>query len=348
MSPAALKRRPDGALKQRPDDAVTRRPDGVSPGAVKRRPGSEILAPPPGRQGPGPIVEGLLDAIDLMVVRLIARGLPGDWRAAGVGRGTELARLRPYEPGDDVRHIDAAATARTGQPHVRLHVPERAITTWILLDVSPSMAFGTAERLKADVAEGVAMVLARLAIKRAGSVGMVAFGAGEPIVLPPRGSRPGIVAVQSLLAAGVGRDGQSEPRALAGALERLLSLTNRPGLVALVSDFRDQQDWARALTGVAARHCLMAVEVHDPREAVLPAVGRIALVDPESGQRVEVDTSSGRVRAKFEELERRRREELAADLRRVHVPHVAVGTDEDWLLALARGLSVKRGGQALG
>ena len=319
----------------------------MSPAASKSRPASPALEPPAGRQGPGTIVEGLLDAIDLMVVRLVARGLPGDWRAAGVGRGTELARLRPYEPGDDVRHIDAAATARTGQPHVRLHVPERAITSWILLDLSPSMAFGTAERLKADVAEGVAMVLARLAIKRAGSVGVVAFGAGEPIVLEPRGSRPGIVAVQSLLAAGVGRDGQSEPGALAGALDRLLTLTNRPGLVAVVSDFRDQHEWVRSMTAVAARHCAFAVEVCDPREATLPSVGRIALVDPESGRRVEVDTSSSRVRARFEELEQRRRDELAANLRRLHVPHVRVSTDEDWMLALARGLSSRQRSRAL-
>jgi uncharacterized protein (DUF58 family) len=208
------------------------------------------------------------------------------------------------------------------------------------------MAFGTAERLKADVAEGVATVLARLAIKRAGSVGVVAFGAGEPIVLEPRGSRRGIVAVQSLLAAGVGRDGQSEPRALAGALDRLLTLTNRPGLVALVSDFRDQHEWVRSLTAVAARHCVFAVEVCDPREATLPSVGRLALVDPESGRRVEVDTSSARVRARFEELERRRREELATDLRRLHVPHVAVDTDEDWMLALARGLSSRQRSKA--
>jgi uncharacterized protein (DUF58 family) len=318
----------------------------MSAAASKSQPARLALEPPAGRQGPGTIVEGLLDAIDLMVVRLVARGMPGDWRASGVGRGTELARLRPYEPGDDVRHIDASATARTGQPHVRLHVPERAITTWIMLDLSPSMAFGTAQRLKADVAEGVAMVLARLAIKRAGSVGVVAFGAGEPIVLEPRGSRVGIVAVQNLLAAGVGRDGQSEPRALAGAVERLLTLTNRPGLVAVVSDFRDQQEWIRPLTAVAARHCLFAVEVHDPREATLPSVGRIALVDPESGRRVEVDTSSARVRARFEELEQRRRDELAADLKRLHVTHVPVGTDEDWLLALARGLSPKQRSKA--
>jgi uncharacterized protein (DUF58 family) len=116
--------------------------------------------------------------------------------------------------------------------------------------------------------------------------------------------------------------------------------------VALVSDFRDQHEWVRSLSAVSARHCLFAVEVHDPREAVLPSVGRIALVDPESGRRVEVDTSSSRIRARFEELERRRREELAADLKRLHVQHVPVGTDEDWLLALARGLSSKQRSKA--
>ena len=115
----------------------------------------------------------LIDALDVAVNRLVARRLPGDRRAAGVGIGTELAQLRPYELGDDVRHIDPSATARTGQPHVRVHVPERALTTWIVLDVSPSMAFGTARRLKADVAEGVALVFGRLGIRRAGSVGTV-------------------------------------------------------------------------------------------------------------------------------------------------------------------------------
>src|SRR5439155_3844842 len=142
-------------------------------------------------QGPGPMPAGLIEALDLVVTRRVARGLPGDRRAPGVGAGTELAQLRPYQVGDDVRHIDAAATARTGEPHVRLHVPERTLTTWIVLDVSPSMAFGTAQRLKADVAEGVALVLGNLAVRRAGRVAMMTFGAGHPRLLPPRGSRPG-------------------------------------------------------------------------------------------------------------------------------------------------------------
>ena len=90
--------------------------------------------------------DALVDALDLVVTRRVARGAAGRPARAGVGAGTELAQLRPYQVGDDVRHIDAAATARTGEPHVRLHVPERTLTTWIVLDVSPSMAFGTRAR----------------------------------------------------------------------------------------------------------------------------------------------------------------------------------------------------------
>src|SRR5262249_59337187 len=124
-------------------------------GGARRAPGADaaegrggvndgVLAPPAARQGPGRMPGAVIDALDLVVARHAAGALPGDRRAAGMGAGTELAQLRPYEVGDDVRQIDAAATARTGSPHVRLHVPERTLTTWIALDVSPSTAFGTA------------------------------------------------------------------------------------------------------------------------------------------------------------------------------------------------------------
>ena len=297
-----------------------------------------VLEPPAARQGPGPVAQPLIEALDLALSRLVARTLPGDRRAAGVGAGTELAQLRPYEVGDDVRHIDAAATARTGQPHVRLHVPERALTTWIALDVSPSMAFGTALRLKADVAEGVALVFGRLGVRRAGSVGVVAFGAAAPRVLSPRGSKPGIVALRRLLAEGVAPDGQHDGGGLADALARVARLARQPGLVVVISDFRDQRDWQRSLGALRLRHSVLAAEIVDPREAALPAVGHLALVDPETGARVEVDTSNRRLRERFAQLERERRESLACELRRLRVDHVALATDQDWLLTLGRHL----------
>jgi uncharacterized protein (DUF58 family) len=296
------------------------------------------LQPPVARQGPGPIAQPLIEALDVRVNRLVARTLPGDRRAAGVGLGTELAQLRPYEFGDDVRHIDPAASARTRQPHIRLHVPERALTTWIALDVSPSMAFGSARRLKADVAEGVALVFGRLGMRRAGSIGAVAFGAGQVRVLPPRGSRPGMVALRRMLADGVAVDGTQSKEALGDGLTRLARLARQPGLVVVISDMRDQRDWERPLGSLQVRHSVVVVEIGDPLERELPAAGHLALIDPETGARLEVDTSSRRLRRRFEELERERRETVASELRRLRVRHVMVSTADDWLVELGRQL----------
>lgn len=296
------------------------------------------LVQPAARQGPGPIPQPVVEAIDVAVNRLVSRALPGDRRAAGVGLGTELAQLRPYEIGDDVRRIDPAATARTGQPHVRLHVPERALTTWIALDVSPSMAFGTARRLKADVAEGAALVFGRLGIRRAGSVGMVAFGAGDVRVLPPRGSKPGLTALRRALGAGVAPDGAGDPGALAGALAALGRLAKQPGLVLVVSDFRDQHGWERPLGALRVHHAVIALEVLDPREGELPALGRLRLVDPETGELVEINSSRRSVRERFAALESERRDGVARELRRLRVAHVALSTGDEWLLELGRAL----------
>jgi uncharacterized protein (DUF58 family) len=282
--------------------------------------------------------QGLVDALDLVVAHRAAGALPGDRRAAGLGAGTELAQLRPYEPGDDVRQIDAAATARLLEPHVRLHVPERTLSTWILLDISPSMAFGTGNRLKADVAEGVALLLARLAVRRAGRVALLAFGAGPMRLLRPRASKPGVSAVRRALSEGVAPDGLSDSLALARALARARKVASQPGLVAVISDFRDQEEWTRPLGALRARHSVLAVEVRDPREAGVPAVGRLAVVDPETAERVEVDTSRRAVRERFARIEAEGRAVVERDLRRLRVSHVVLSTADDWLRELGRAL----------
>lgn len=296
------------------------------------------LRRPVASQGPGPLPHGLISALDLVVARRAAGALPGDRRAAGLGAGTELAQMRPYEVGDDVRQIDAAATARTGVPHVRLHVPERTLTTWLVVDASPSMAFGTAQRLKWDIAEGAALVLGRLAVRRAGSVALMTFGAGRPRLIPPRASKPGVVALRRALTDGCATDGQPNRHALADALRRTGKVATQPGLVVVISDFRDQDDWTRPLGALRARHSTMAIEIGDPREASIPAVGRLSLVDPETGARAEVDTSRRRVRDRFAALEAERRATVARELRRLEVEHVTLSTGEDWLQTLGRRL----------
>lgn len=296
------------------------------------------LAPPPGRQGPGPMPGALLQALDLAIARRAGGALPGDHRAPGAGAGTELVQLRPYQVGDDVRQLDPAASARTGVPHVRLQVPERALTTWLVLDVSPSMAFGTAQRLKADVAEGVAVAVARLATRRGGRVALITAGATVERLLPPRGGRQAQLAVRRVLGEGVAADGHGRPDGLARALRRAGRVARRPGLAVVVSDFRGETDWRAPLAALAARHSVLAVEVRDPREAALPRAGHLALVDPETGAVVELDSSRARVRERYAELEAEQRAAVAAALRHSRADHVVLDTGQDWLRELGRHL----------
>jgi len=293
------------------------------------------LVVPPGRQGPGALAPGAVAQLDLAFARRAGGVLPGDHRAAGVGQGTELAQLRPYEPGDDVRHIDPSASARTMIAHVRQHVPERSLTTWLVLDLSPSMAFGTAKRLKSDVAEGVANVIARLAVRRGGRVAVVTCGAPQTRLLPPRGGRRALAAVRRLVAEGVAPDGHADEGALGGALLRVRTIAREAGLVVIVSDFR-ADDWERPLRLVAARHSVLAVEISDPRERELPQAGLLVLVDPETGRLVEADTTSARLRERFAEAEAARRRAMDQTLRHAGAEHIALSTNSDWLRELAR------------
>jgi len=300
------------------------------------------VAPPAGRQGPGPLPRALLQALDLRLARRSASPLPGEHHSPGVGQGTELTQLRPYEVGDDVRQLDAAATARTGEPHVRLHVPERALTTWVVIDVSPSMAFGTVDRLKADVAHGVGLAVAQLAVRRGGRLAMLSFGAENPRLLPPSGGRGAVARVRRALEEGVAVDAD-EPRApdrgaLGKALSRVGKMAKASGLVVLISDFRDEDEWQRPLRRLSLLHSVVTVEISDPRERELPAVGRLAVVDPETGRVVEVDTNRPKLRWKFAAAEADRRAQLAEDLRRAGVQHIELSTEGEWLRDLGRGL----------
>jgi uncharacterized protein (DUF58 family) len=133
-------------------------------------------------------------------------------------------------------------------------------------------------------------------------------------------------------------DGRSDPDGLADAIRRVGRLARQPGLVVVVSDFRDQRAWERPLGALRMHHSALAIEIVDPRETELPSVGYLAVVDPETGARLEIDTSSRRVRERFAQLERERRAAVAVELRRLRVDHIELSTGEDWLPALGRHL----------
>jgi uncharacterized protein (DUF58 family) len=283
----------------------------------------------PARPGPGPLPVTSLRALELAVGRRVDALLAGDYRSAFPGIGSELWQVRPYEPGDDVRRIEWNVTARTNEPHVRVELAERVLVTWLVLDASASMSFGTAERRKADVAEGVAVAVGYAATRRGNRLGLVTF-ADEPVVEPPRQGRIALLEtlrkLRELETAGTG--------SLRSAIELTDRVARQRALVVLVSDFRGPIDWQPALLRLAGRHTVLAIEVRDPREQELADVGVLRLVDPESGRQLRVDTHDADLRSRFAEAAAHERQALVSLLAGAGVRHVAVSTAGDWLRPL--------------
>jgi uncharacterized protein (DUF58 family) len=280
--------------------------------------------------------EPLLRALDLTIARRVEGMLPGDHRSSLLGKGSELAQIRPYEPvEDDVRQIDWNVTARTGTPHVRVHLAERALVTWLVLDTSPSMAFGTAERRKADVAEGASLAVGYAATRRGNRLGLVTFGDDNPRVLPARQGRAGLLGLLLALrkeeAARTRRPENGTATSVGEALQRAGTLARQRSYIVVVSDFRGPRDWRRPLLVLGGRHHVVAVEIRDAREQELPKFGQLRLVDPETGRQLKVDTSSDRLRSQFAAAAARERREVAAEITSTGARHVVLGTDGDWL-----------------
>jgi uncharacterized protein (DUF58 family) len=288
----------------------------------------------PSKPGPGPMPEALLRSLDLKIGRRVEGLLPGEHRTAHIGLGTELAQIRQWEPGDDVRRIDWNATARTDEVQVRVDIAERALTSWLLLDVSPSMTFGTADRRKWDVAEGVAIALGHVASRRGNRIGVATFGGNPPAMMRPRQGRAGLLGV--LLA--IRRDPEPErvgQTSIGQALTQVARVARQRSLVVVVSDFRGPRDWKAPLLRLAGRHAVVAVEIRDPREQELPNVGHIWLVDPETGRKLHVDTAKRRLRERFAEAAAAERSDLARQLGSLGVPHAVLSTAGDWLRQFA-------------
>ena len=301
------------------------------------------LAPPTAaRPGPGPVPESALRALDVTVRRRIEGLLAGDHRAASLGVAMELAQVRPYEPGDDVRQIDWNATARMNEPHVRMHVAERALTTWLLFDASASMGFGTALRRKADVAEGVVLAVGHVASRRGNRLGLLTYGHVDPLYVPPRQGRVGLVGVLLQMRDVAARDEYALPAApdsLGDALSRTRRHVRERSLVVIVSDLRGPRDWAGGLRELCVRQDVIVCEVRDPAEEALPDIGEVVLVDPETGRHVRVDTGRRRFRERYAAAAAEERELVAQDIRSSGAHHLLLSTDDDWLRPLVLGLA---------
>jgi uncharacterized protein (DUF58 family) len=287
----------------------------------------------------------------LDVARRLDGLLHGDHLGHLPGPGSEPGEARAYEPGDDVRRIDWSVTARAGDVHVRTPVAERELETTIVVDLSPSMSFGTARTEKREVAVVLTAALAHLAQGPGDRVGAVVLS-DRVRRLPPRPGRDAELALLHVLRRA--RPPDAAGPALSDGLRVAATTARRRGLVVVVSDLLEggpaaaEPPWSGPLRRLGRRHDLVVVEVVDPRELELPAVGLLRLVDPESGRQLEVDTGSRRLRRRYAEAAAARRQSHAAAVRRAGGTHVVVRTDRDWLPDLARALAARRRLRAAG
>jgi uncharacterized protein (DUF58 family) len=293
----------------------------------------------PDKPGPGDISAESLRALELSIGRRVDGMLAGDYRSVFPGLGSELFQVRAYQPGDDVRRIEWNVTARTGQTHVRVELAERVLVTWIVLDSSASMTFGTADRRKADVAEGVVLAVGHAATRRGNRLGLVAFGAENPLFRRPRQGRRALLLTLEALREEPGGSG-----GLGAALTLVDGLAVQRSLVVVVSDFRGPVDWRNPMLRLAGRHPTIAVEIRDPREQELADVGELQLIDPETGRGLRVNTSDRTLRQRFSAAAAEERKNLVTMLASAGVPHVALSTEGDWLRPLA--MFLRRSAQA--
>jgi uncharacterized protein (DUF58 family) len=296
--------------------------------------------------------ERALRVVDIAVRRRLDGLLHGEHAGLRPGPGGELDSARPYLAGqDDVRRMDWSVTARTGAPHVRATVAERELETWVLVDGSASMDFGTAVMEKRDLAVAVVAAVAALTDRPGNRLGACLLTGAGPRTRPPRAGRVAARALlRDLLAAPRVEPGPTAAVDLAHGLERWRREHRRPGLRVIVSDFLDTDTdtdtdtgaWALPVRRLAARHEVVAVEVVDRREQALPDVGPLVLLDPESGRRREVRTGDRRLRERYAAAVAAHRAGTAAALRRAGVAHLVLHTDGDWVTDLAVFLASRR------
>jgi uncharacterized protein (DUF58 family) len=274
-------------------------------------------------------LDSALAELEVMIRHRVDGLLQGNHLGLVPGPGSELGDARAYVPGDDVRRIDWSVTARTTTTHVRTTVADRELETWLAVDLSASMDFGTALCEKRDLAIVAVAVMAHLTRGGGNRIGAVAAGGGSLLRVPARFGRPAALHLLRSLAS-VPRTAAGARGDLAGALDQLRRPERRRGLVVAISDFLGPTDWQRPLRALTARHDIIAVQIGDPRDATLPPVGMVTLVDPESGRTKQVRVTRA-LADRFAAAAAAHQSEVDAALRRVGVPVLHLATDRDWV-----------------
>lgn len=290
----------------------------------------------------------ILRRLELEVTRRLDGLLHGDHRGLVPGHGSELGETRRYAPGDDVRRIDWNVTARLSEPYIRQTIAERELQTWLVVDRSPRLDFGTALSEKRELVLAAAAAVGFLTSRDGNRIGAMFAGPAvpehivgggttkpgtigeKPTVIPPRGSRKHLLRILHDISEHPSNDGDGVTD-LEAALIQLNGVAKRRGLVVVISDFLVKPGWETAMRVLGQRHDVLAIQATDPRDMELPNVGLVVLRDPATGQEREVATGKTKVREAFAEAARSRQDRIADELRISRVDHLVLSTDRSWL-----------------
>jgi uncharacterized protein (DUF58 family) len=285
----------------------------------------------------------VLRRLELDVTRRLDGMLSGDHLAFASGPGSEPAGARPYAAGDDARRIDWNLSARALTPHVRTTEADRELESWVVADRSASLDFGTADREKREVALAAVAAFGCLTIRAGNRLGVVIAGGDKLRQLTPRTGRTGLLTAMSALYDTPRQDTPPRPGAdVTSALNRLARIQRRRGQVVIVSDFLDQSGWATAAQRLAMRHQVICVQITDPREFALPAIGMLAVVDTETGRRLDVQTNSAVLRERYARAGAERQHGIHRAIVAAGCEHLVLSTDRDWLVDIVRFVGRRR------
>jgi uncharacterized protein (DUF58 family) len=285
--------------------------------------------------------EHVLRRLEWTAIRRLDGLLQGNYRTLMRGAGLDLADLREYQHHDDVRHIDWNVTARLQIPHVRVFTEDREMAAWFLLDLSPSVDFGSGEQRKRNVSADFVGVLARLLTRHGNRVGAMLYGSGVDTVIPTRGGRRHVLhllhSMQQRPAAT-----ESGTTRLRDLLEAAAGLIKRRSTLFIVSDFISEPGWDRPLALLAQRHEVVAVRLLDPLELDLPDLGLLTIRDSETGEQMLVDTHDAGFRKRFARIAAQREAELREGFVRAGVDALELSTDGDLVDAVVRFTEMRK------
>lgn len=285
--------------------------------------------------------ERLLQRLDWTVIRRLDGILQGEYRSMFTGYGLDLAEIREYSAEDDIRYMDWNVTARMGTPYVRKYHEDREINAWFLLDLSPSVDFGTVNALKRDYLIEFVAVMARLLTRHGNRVGAIFYNSHIDRVIPASGGRLQVLRLINDL-----QNVQKLSRAPFTSLSTLLNAANnfirRRSLVFIVSDFISEPGWEGPLRLLAQRNEVLSVRLWDPREVDLPDIGMVVVEDAETGEQLFVDTHDKKFRERFTKAAHKREEDISQAFKRAGVDVMAVSTEDDLVKSILRFANLRK------